>query len=207
VRPAWLLFPATAGTLLVALYPADGPMLAIRHTLSVLLPALLWFVMGCFWTRWRSASRGQKLSGSALAWRELREPRMRNEPRSNPEVSLFGMSTRHTAVAMDRRAADQVDFDLGHRMVARALGNPVFVGTVIEGVVEKMSADVPEKVADRLAREVMDSAGDCLAEAVAERIADAWQRAARVRNAAAGNGWTLRPRQRSAGPRGRDPKA
>jgi hypothetical protein len=93
-------------------------------------------------------------------------------------------------------------------MEARMLGSPAFVGAVVQGVVEKMSDEVPGKVADRLAREVMESAGDRLADAVADRIADAWQRAARTSNAAAGNGWTLRPRQRAAqAPRGRNPKA
>jgi hypothetical protein len=93
-------------------------------------------------------------------------------------------------------------------MEAGVLGSPAFVGAVVQGVVEKMSDEVPGKVADRLAREVMESAGDRLADAVADRIADAWQRAARTSNAAAGNGWTLRPRQRGTQvPRGRNPKA
>ena len=92
-------------------------------------------------------------------------------------------------------------------MVARVLGSPAFVQAVVQGVAEEMSDEVPAKVADRLARDVMDSAGDRLAEAVAGRIADAWQRAARTCNAAAGNGWTLRPRQRGSASRGRNPKA
>jgi hypothetical protein len=55
---------------------------------------------------------------------------------------------------------------------------------------------------------VIDTAGDQLAKAVAELIADAWQRAARTSSVAAGNGWTLRPRQRGSSPsRGRNPRA
>jgi hypothetical protein len=102
---------------------------------------------------------------------------------------------------------DAVDATLARAMVARVLGSPAFVKSVVQGVVEEMSDEVPAKVADRLARDVMDSAGDRLAEAVAGRIADAWQRAARTCTAAAGNGWTLRPRQRGSPSRGRNPKA
>jgi hypothetical protein len=99
------------------------------------------------------------------------------------------------------------DAALARAMVTRVLGSPAFVSAVVQGVVEEMSDEVPAKVADRLARDVMDSANDRLADAVAGRIADAWQRAARTCNAAAGNGWTLRPRQRGNAPRGRNPKA
>jgi hypothetical protein len=102
---------------------------------------------------------------------------------------------------------DSADATLARAMVARVLGSPPFVKAVVQGVVEEMSDEVPAKVADRLARDVMDSAGDRLAEAVAGRIADAWQRAARTCTVAAGNGWTLRPRQRGSPSRGRNPKA
>ncbi len=124
-------------------------------------------------------------------------------------ASGYWWARRHASLdrASNLPATPAEDATLARAMVARVLGSPAFVKAVVQGVVEEMSDEVPGKVADRLARDVMDSANDRLAEAVAGRIADTWQRAARTSTAAAGNGWTLRPRQRSNVPRGRTPKA
>ena len=192
-RPAWFVVLAVAGTLLAGLYPAGGPVQTVGRALSVLLAALLWFTTGYWWARRRWLQQRLSAHGTDPA---------RPEP-SPPSLPAISEATDPRVAATLPCPPSSTD-----ERVAGVLGDPAFVGAVVSGVLEKMCNEVPGTVADRLAREVMDSAGDRLADAVADRIADAWQRAARTSNAAAGNGWTLRPRQRgSSASRGRNPKA
>jgi hypothetical protein len=202
-KPAWFVVLAIAGTLLAGLYPAGGPVQTIGRALSVLLAALLWLTMGYWWARSRWVQKRLSAHGTDSA---------------RPEPSPCGLSCRTEPAsslptiseASDPRVAATIPCPPSgtDAAMARVLGDPAFVEAVVCGVLEKMCNEVPGTVADRLAREVMDSAGDRLADAVADRIANAWQRAARTSNAAAGNGWTLRPRQRgSSASRGRNPKA
>jgi hypothetical protein len=102
----------------------------------------------------------------------------------------------------------RAELDAAALVAARMLQDRAFVNLVVDSLAERMGAAVANHVVARVAREVIDTAGDQLARAVAERIAETWQRAARTSSAAAGNGWTLRPRQRGNNPtRGRNPRA
>ena len=125
-------------------------------------------------------------------------------PREASAASGLGVSIVHGASAR----ASRVDPNIVESVVTRLLADDTFIGTIVEHLAQKTGDRLTHELAAKVAREVIDTGGDQLARTVAELIADAWQRAARTTSAAAGNGWTLRPRQRGTNPsRGRNPRA